>query len=349
MTRSILTVLTAILMLATGFATAAAGSIAPVGPVTNGDFEGFAAPDEVKAPLQGTPADECIGIGHQVHWGTDTPQGELTGTTFDDVNEAEPDPDSLADRYDGEPVDQAQSDAEEQSGYGHCEFNDEKGHDQVWLNPASAGGTTEDTAAFWSNVGHEDSPTRAGFTFDHDPFDKEVKIVADGSKSSHNFWQSFANRQQAWTANFDALEFDVEDGSIVDGASVKISLAAEPLNVQEPYAVVYFDCVLTFDSDYLQASLNDGTVSASPVGDGVHYDGEDDPDCPDELSRESLGRLSIIQLSFWRFNQGEEPIVIDNVGLPGATMSAEEAADGNARVCPDSGVDAIDDNACEPT
>lgn len=349
MNRTVLTTLTAAMMLTMGLATATADSVVPVGPVTNGDFETFVAPDEIKEPLQGTPADECVGIGHQVNWGEDSPQGALTGDDFSEApTDPEQAPERVADRYGDDPAGQAASDAREQSGYGHCVFSDEEGHDAYWLNPSSAGGTTDDAAAFWS-VG--DTAT-AGFNFDDDPFDKEIRVESSPSNGGdHNLWQNVFNpgRTYAFTANFDGLAFDLEDGEIPDDASVKVSLGAEPLNVQERFtAPAYIDCVLGFPGSALQASAdaNDGRVSVSPLNAEVGYSGPSDPDCPDEKTEENLGRLTIVQLSFWDFNDGTEPVVIDDVALDGATAHAEEAADGNLRICTDTPAQAVDDATC---
>jgi hypothetical protein len=290
----------------------------PGGPIANGNFESHAVPGEASGPLEDTPANECIGIGHQANWGSDTPQGTLVGddptAITSDPSNADPDPVRFVERYTGAengPESKAQQDAEEQSGYGHCEFSDEKGHDAYWINPAQAGGTTDEDAFRWS-VG---SQATASFRADDEPIDKEIQIdSAPSNGGDHNLWQNMfqPGQQAAYTANFDALELDVENHettTIPSDAFVQISLGAEPLNVQEPYTVVYIDCA--------------------------------DPDCPDDLGdsaserRQTLGRLSIVQVSFWNFNDGNAPVVIDDVGLPGATTHAEEAADGNARVCTD--------------
>lgn len=343
----------ALLALATGPAAAQSN---PAGPVANGNFESFAVPSEATQPLQGTPADECVGIGHQVDYGTDTPQGTLTGSEFDDMpDDADPSPTALVDRYQQGGASQARADAEEQSGYGHCEFSDAKGEDKYWVNAAGAGGTTGDSAFLWSNVGDDGSPTQAGFTYDDDPFDKEVQV--DTVPGKHNFWQNVLNpgREPAYTANFDALQFDVEAGSIPDEAYVDISLNGAPGHVQEPYVAAYIDCGISFPASYLQASLDEGTVSASPVADAVNYDAG--ADCPSKSNwnnpddgdsrREILGRLSISQVSFWKFNRGDAPVVIDNIALPGATTLAQEAASGNARGCTDLDVrDTVDPVVC---
>lgn len=216
------------------------------------------------------------------------------------------------------------------------------------VNPAGAGGTPDDVddVFLWS-LG--DAAT-SGLDLDEDPSDQEIRIGPDPStEQDQNLWQNLLEpgREPAYTANFDALEFDVESGSIADNASVVITLGGEPLNAQEPFAVVFYDCSLTFPGSYLQDSLGQGTVSASPVGDGVGYDGQDDPHCPDKLSREALGRLSIAQVTFRDFNDGTEPIVIDNVALPGASTHAEEAANMNFRVCANAGTGPLDETTCE--
>lgn len=333
MNRTVLATLTALLMLTTGLATATAASVAPVGPVTNGDFE-IGIPGEALQPLRGTPADQCIGIGHQVQWGQDSPLGALTGShalgIVDDPDNADPSAERVADRYtdDGSPdTGQAQADAEEQAGYGHCEFSPEDGRDLKWLNPAREGGP-----AFWSQNDEGESAADLGFEHDDNPFDREILVEADATKKSHNFWQNILSqgREPAYTANFDAFEFDFEnhdEASIPSSASVDISLNPFGLEDQESLDPSLIECSISFSGDVLSQNLdaNTGRVSVDSLLANYNPGG----DCPDDPDQEDLGRLRIAQLSFWRFNQGDDPVVIDNIEIAGATTAAEEVASGN--------------------
>lgn len=313
-------------------------------PVENGDFEIGYTPEPATQALAGTPVDECVGIGHQAFFGPDSAPGALTGGKAGSPNADDADPQQAADNVTADPIWWV----EFQSGYGHCVYDPQgQGVDIVWLQAKER----SEQAALWS-YHPRDASAEFGFNFDDDPFDKEIRVESSPSNGGdHNLWQNVFNpgRTYAFTANFDGLAFDLEDGEIPDDASVKVSLGAEPLNVQERFtAPAYIDCVLGFPGSALQASAdaNDGRVSVSPLNAEVGYSGPSDPDCPDEKTEENLGRLTIVQLSFWNFNDGTEPVVIDDVALDGATAHAEEAADGNLRICTDTPAQAVDDATC---
>lgn len=157
--------------------------------------------------------------------------------------------------------------------------------------------------------------------------DREASI--DGTRpvdpsigKAHNFWQAFPNPQQAYTADFEALRFRVEDGSIPAGAMVQISLSRTPLEEPSPWVGIYLECSLTFpmtagatgpvSADPLSATFAssysdcDGTAAAYAAADAAG-------------KRAILGRLRIVQLSFWGFQTGA-PVLLDGVELAGAKI-----------------------------
>lgn len=329
--RSIFTVLIGLAMLTVAAPAAVSDPLVPVGATTNGDFERPFIPEVVPDALEGTPLDGCYGVGHQVLWGTDSPQGVLLGTGPFSPTEAEPNPEGLVDRYGEEdrPIDKARDDAAAQVGPDTCVFGSEEGYDLVWLDPKAS----TEKASGWSF--HAPDPSvEFGYDLDDDPFDREVRFLTGGEGSIHNLWQSYANRHQAFTGNFDHLEFVIEDGQLPTEtqASVKVSLSSAPSHHADPTFPVEIDCVLTFHVTELAEHVQDGVVQMSPLDAQFSPDSDD---CPaysgtDEEKRATLGQLRIVQLSFWRFNQADQPLVIDDIALPGATLYAEEVVSGNA-------------------
>jgi hypothetical protein len=289
-------------------------------PVVNPGFEA-ALDNAATDAVEGTPADECVGVGHQVFYGDETVQSDLA----DDQ-----DPQAAADRVSEDPAGQALFTA----GYGHCVYSDEKGTDVAWLNPVETAG---DEAVQWS--GHGDD--RVG-DLDEDG-DREIGIAADGDH--HNLWQAWPSPFQAFTANFEALEFDVEAGALDDDASVKVSLSTNPLEAQTDRVLLFLDCDLTFTGEALEATTDDGRVSMSPT-DAIFRSRSDNCDdaeatwegANEEERAELLGRLRVVQLSFWGFEDApEDPdcgcaAQIDDVALSHATSVAEEAANGNVNL-----------------
>lgn len=155
--------------------------------------------------------------------------------------------------------------------------------------------------------------------------DGDREAVIDGSipadpflGADHNFWQSYANPQQAYSGNFDALQFRLEGGEIPAGAYVQISLSATPLETVSPWVGVFFDCSLTFTN----LTPNEaGVVSVDPATAAfasVYVDCEDAAAAWASASTTGrhtiLSRLRIVQLSFWSFQTGD-PLVLDGVEL----------------------------------
>lgn len=335
--RSIFTVLIGLALLTVAAPAVVSDSLAPVGATTNGDFERPFIPEVVPDALEGTPLDGCYGVGHQVLWGTESPQGVLIGTGPFSPTDAEPNPDGLVDRYGQEerPIDKARDDAADQVGPDTCVYGSEEGYDLAWLAPK----LSTEKASGWSF--HAPDPSvEFGYNLDDDPFDREVRFQTGGEGSTHNLWQAYNNRHQAFTGNFDHLGFTIEDGELdtTTGASVKVSLSATPSHEVDPAAAIEIDCVLTFDVADLAGNVEGDRVEMSPLDARfTAYRGDEacEPlvDAWDDESgdkRTLLGELRIVQLSFWRFNLADEPLVIDDIGLPGATLYAEEVTSGSA-------------------
>lgn len=299
-------------------------------PVVNGEFELF-IPSQAAETLEGTPADECTGIGHQIFYGSETWQQKAenaaTAAADGDASGAQSHATAAANQIANNPIEEAKFFA----GYGHCVFSQEEGYDVVWFNPVE---TAREDAVHWSQA---DGNTQFAADFDDDEFDREVKIGANASASGHNLWQAWPSPHQAYSGSFDDLTFRVEDGEIPSSASVKVSLSATPSETVHQYVLLWLDCDLTFTAEQLTSSKVGDTVQADPA-DAIFRSRDDSCDAAkqawdgassDEERRDVLGRLRIVQLSFWGFNRGSQDVVLDGVGLEGTTTPAEEIADGN--------------------
>lgn len=298
--------------------------VAPTATI-NGDFE-LHTENPASEQLTGSPADECIGIGHQVLYGEASVQHDL----IDDE-----DPEAAVDRISQDP----EGEALYTSGYDHCVWSEEEGYDYVWLNPVEK---TKDSAAQWSTQ-PDTSPTTFG---DNDgDGDREATISSGGA--GHNMWQAYPNAHEAFTGDFAAFELDVEAGEINPGALVQISMSPNPLDEQSD-RTFEADCRLSFSGSLLLANMDsDGHVSVDPIDASYssHYDGcpsvQDWEDADDDEKRAILGQLRIVQMSFWSFNRGvtEDPgcgctIQIDNVSITNPASLAESALNGNVQADP---------------
>lgn len=300
----------------------------PRNPVVNGEFE---LDSPVGNVLADTPADECIGIGHQVLFGSQSPQGKIAGGSYDDPDPAQSDPQGAAEDVANDP----EGEALFASGYGHCVWGEDTGYDLCWCNPASL---ASDEAIHWS--GHDDDTVD---NFDGDE-DREIKITKDSGH--HNLWQAFPSPHQAYTGNFDALELRVEDGQIANSARVVVTFSATPLQAQSPWVGYFGDCSLSFSADQFTAGPN----SIDPVDASFSSKSADCEDAKDEWDngddadkRDVLGRLRIVQLSFWGWDNVDTPddeVVLDGISLAGASLAAEEAATGNVNPNPTDETDA---------
>lgn len=192
-----------------------------------------------------------------------------------------------------------------------------------WLVRVSPCGAGAFKALHWSSS----NVTEFG-DFDGDG-DREARV--DGSVESdpllgnaHNFWQAFPSPHQAYTADFDALRFRVEGGSIPQGAYVQISLSQTPLDEQTPWLVIFIDCFLTFTGLAADAS---GEVSVDPTTASFQkaWSGCADTETAWNSAgpvarREILNRHRIVQVSFWGFQTGA-PLLIDGVDLSNAKLA----------------------------
>lgn len=327
-----LTILAAMLAIAPA-ATAAHGHD---DPVTNGDFEIGLGPKAVVTVVEGTPADTCVGIGHQVFWGTDSPQQELLGDASHPA--VRPDgPQQLVEAYlDGDR--DVREDAEDQSGVGHCVSSKSEGADSVWVTPKER----LETPLFWSTALEPDRSADFGFSFDSDPFDREVRIPADASKSGHNIWQTFPSKQEAYTANFTTYQFTVEDGQIPSKAKIEVSLSLSPGYAQHPFVGVFYEAQVVFDAEDMVPNAN-GVVQPDPLQDGRIECPDYQPcrdfrsdyqDADEDGKRALLGQTRLTQNSFWSFNRGDTDVVLDDISIVGATTAAEELAAANVNPNP---------------
>jgi hypothetical protein len=317
---------------------AAAQSVAPVsstpvGPVFNPTFEIGPPETPVQNQLEGTPLDHCFGVGHQVIWGSDTPQGQATGGQF---NPYALDPSGAPDPSEADPqaaAEDVQDDPEQEArflaGQDSCVYSDDSGYDLAWLQPAMR----SQQPAHWSVDVRSGPSVDFGRTHDDDPTDTEAKLLDAPSKANHNMWQWFGSPHQAWTPNAEALTLDVEAGSIPESGSVILSLSTIPRENAE-VSGYYVACDLVFSGAQLEAAQDDdGHVEASPLDANFRArqshcsDLEQQFDSGgEEAKRDALGQVRITQLSFWGWNHGDEPAVVDDVQLEDATTVAEEGA-----------------------
>lgn len=301
-------------------ATAATSDAA--GPVTNGDFELPPVTRTVEVALDGSPLDRCYGFGHQVDYGSQTPQAEATGGPFGEPDPEEASPFGALEMIIQDP----EGTADQQTD---CVWSAGDGYDVAHVHPAAA----TMTPTGWT-VDIAEPSVEFGYGFDDDVTDREAKILADDEGASRNLWQVFDPAQQAYTPNADALEVTVEEGAISDRAQVEIGL--EPVNDEAPASGEWGDCRLDFDADQLQAALtagDPGHLAADPVE--AEFSAANDA-CRDlaqawrdadgeEDKRRVLAQTRIVEIVFWDWNAGTtEPTVIDDVQLVGASTIAEE-------------------------
>lgn len=307
------------LVLATVPVATAASS--PAGPVTNSGFEQPPARERLAETTAGTPADRCYGIGHQVLFAAQSPQGQATGGPFGEPDPGRADPQGAAAGVAEDPKGSAETQLA-------CDFSRQHGTDVAFVQPHTW--LVRPTA--WITA-PEDPSTAFVTDADEDPTDREAKILTDGA--SHNLWQGFSSKHQAWTPNAEALSLRVEAGAISDHASVRLTLTLSSPDGDDPS--VHDVCRLVFDADQLQAALaatDDDRLRADPTQadfDAAHPSCEDLEDAwtsatSEEAKRAVLAQTRITELSFWNWNlETSEPTVIDDVRLPGASLAAEEA------------------------
>jgi hypothetical protein len=319
-------------------------------PVVNGDFE-LHLDTGLSDDLAGTPVDECIGIGHQVFYGSQSWQQRLENAALaaadGDLEGAQENTGEAAGMWAEDPLHEIQF----LSGYGHCVANNQDGTDMIWFNPAH---NLDRDVIHWS---HQDDNTRFGH-FGDQPQERSARIDADTSASNHNLWQAWPSPFQAYTGDFDALTFQVKAGTLenIDPANggqgrVVLSFSATPLQQQSPWVLLFLDCDLTFTQHQIfqaaqavEGTTRDYFVTLDPT-EGV-LRSRFDPSCLEaeqawdaadpgsDDRREILGKLRMVQLSFWNYNRGPGPVVLDHVSIQGASTFAEQIAAGNFNVDP---------------
>lgn len=319
--------------------TAAQTSTSPVGPVFNPSFELGPMAGPAGEQLQGSPVDHCIGVGHQVLWGTDTVQGEATGGAFDPPGStpdpSQADPQGAAERV----ADDPEGEARYTAGVGHCVYGKDTGYDVAWANPVER----TDQPAHWS-MDVRNPSVEWGYDYDGDASDREARFATNNNGSRHNMWQWMGSPHQAWTPNAEALTLAVEQGTPPDGASIILSLATVPQESRETNGY-YLACDLVFSAEQIRNADDvddDGKVEVSPLN--ANFRARRSSHCAeleekfengsDAEKREVLGSTRITQLSFWGWNGAEEPVVVDDVQIEGATTVAEEVANGNVDTSP---------------
>lgn len=322
-------------------ATAAQG-VSPVGPITNPDFEAGPTLGPAQDTAEGSPADECVGVGHQALYGSGSPQGTATGGSYGSPDPSNADPHGAVAQVQEDP----EGEAEFAAGYGHCEWSSQDGYDLAWVHPVARA----QQPAHWS-MDIRNPSVDFGHNFDDDPFDREVKFLADASASGHNLWQWMGSPHQAFTPNAEAFSLDIEAGSPERGV-VTFVLTTVPMETQgESY---YKPCRLVFTAEQIaDAAGEDGHAEVSPL-DGRFVSRDSSCDAleqkwdggTDAEKREVLGSTRITQFDFWGWNRNPEPVVVDNVQLVGATTVAESLADGNARANPTVTDDEVGVRAC---
>lgn len=307
-------------------------SSTPAGPIFNPTFEIGPRESPVSQALDDSPADHCFGVGHQVFWGSETPQGEATGGQ---LNPYALDPSGLPDPSEADPqaaADSVQDDPEGEAmflaGQGECVYGDDTGYDLAWVQPADR----SEQPAHWS-MDPQNPSVDWGTTYDDDPMDREAVFTTDGEGAHHNMWQWFGSPHQAWTPNAEALTLTLEQGDAPSNAAIKVSLSTIPDESTGPGGY-YVACQLTFTGDLVNANADaDGNVAVSPLDADLNarhsscdsleaqFDGGTDAE-----KRDALGETRITQVSFWGWNQASTPVVVDDIQLEGATTYAEDAA-----------------------
>lgn len=201
----------------------------------------------------------------------------------------------------------------------------------VILSPCNAGALRH---AAWSSLAQAPATENRDYDGDGD-LEMVVPLPMTGN-NAHNFWQSYANPQQAFSANFRVLSFDLEINSptppnlrtLAPYGRVQISTGLAPFSEVNQWVLLYVECALTFTSAQL---MDLGTWTPIPAGTRTYWHVEIEPTAiplgsyypgcdaiaaaynagTHEERHEILNQMRIVQTSFWAFNG----LVIDNVDL----------------------------------
>lgn len=203
--------------------------------------------------------------------------------------------------------------------------------------PAPTDSGRADEALFWETKGILGETT----TFEDADGDGDREAViasclAPDCWGVRNLLQSLTATSQAFSANFTAYTFVVEEGSVPDEASVWIRISFRPACL-EPSFPYYCDVTLAWDGSSMQTD-EEGLVRLDPAQtrfvctsvtpDGGVSPATHDPICErfredweaaDEQQRRALlDQARITHQFFWAFSKGADPVVVDDVSIEGA-------------------------------
>lgn len=216
--------------------------------------------------------------------------------------------------------------------------------DDIWFPPEPlpalvvlSCNVDQDRPVHWS---HHDDTLFGDFTGDGGT---QARL---GGAAGHNMWQAYPSPHQAFSARMDSYDFEVAFSSLDDGdgrwqvpnsASIKLSLSTSPAETAHPFVVAFFECELMWRGSVINDAIDgDGLVQLKPL-DGTFNSRSSEcddakqawDDGDDEEKLDVLGRLRLVQNSFWNFNSGGNVVVVDNIASSGSTLAPLEIAAGN--------------------
>lgn len=302
---------------------AAAGGLLPVNPIVNGDFDTNVQPGGVG--LLYPYMNQCIGVGHQVMVPLYSSWGDWVFETASEPTGVDPTDPGLVGTATGYPTAYAMGHVTDPMRAVRC---DPSYLDIAQPNPWN---TLNDPSFMWSN----DPGTVFGDA--NGDGDIEAVIPRVPAQHNHNLWQSVATPTQAFSADFDAFEFTLESGVIPAGANIQVGLSLTPGYMQSPWVGIFWEGAVLFRANDLVPGAG-GRISVDPVAKGeiicpaytpcyefrAAYNAADE-----EGKRTLLGQTRIVQTSFWSFNGGVGPVVIDDVAYVGAKTFAETVPNPN--------------------
>lgn len=297
---------------------------APFQPLMNGHFETSA--ESWATDLAEPFVDRCFGVGHQALVPAYSPWGDQLVAWANDPGSVDVDDPAFVDDATGYPVAYAEENAATPTLLVDC---DPQYREVAMLNPAEK---VDDPGFMWSN----DPGTTFG-DMDGDG-DREVRIPQVPAEHPHNLWQSVVTTSQAWSLDFDAFTFRVEEGVIPPAANVQVGFSLTPGYEQSPWIGSYWEGALLFRASDMSPGA-DGRVAMDPVILGEIVCPAGYTPCEDLRAgyaaaddagkRTLLGRLRIVQTSFWSVSGGAGAVTLDDVFIAGAKTMAETAPDPN--------------------
>lgn len=300
-----------------------AEGLIPVNPIVNGDFDvGY-----IVGGL--TPAraalDHCVGVGHQFLVPLYSPWADYM---IEVTNDASEDPTTLVGAVTAE--DFAQQATSWPAGHAAAHVADPTlavdcdpdYMDAAQLNPWNI---AHDRGTGWSN-----DPGTTFYDFDDDG-DVEAVIPRVPTTHSHSLWQSVATSTQAFSADFDAMTFALESGTIPPYANIQVGLSLSPSYAQHPFVGIFWEGAVLFRADDMVPDAG-GVIRMDPIADGeiicpayapcLQFKAE--YEAADAAGKHTLlGQTRIVQTSFWSFHTPMGPVVIDDVAYDGAKSMLE--------------------------